>query len=141
MTRAEWRTYLESSIILDRGGEAALEVFGFADPGAGAAGDRERARATAEYLDPAAVDATMARLYQRALALCRDNRAAIERMAATLAANGDRITGENEVRITLDAAMAGGPTPHFTGARPITRQDFLDQFREYRPAEETEAPT
>lgn len=132
MTRAEWRAFMESTAISSLAGQAALDVFGDADPGRGADSDRQRARTTAEVLDPAAVDATMDRLYQRALALVRVNRAAIGRFVATLAANHNRLT-DDEVRIALDAAMAGGPTPRFTGtSRPISREDFIDQLKEFR---------
>jgi hypothetical protein len=138
MTREEWRTFQESSAISILAGQAGLEVFGDPEPGRGASADREHARTCAESLNPAAPDAEMVRLYQRAIALARANRSAIERLAATLAANGNRLTApswagaQNEVRLALDAAMAGGPTPRFTGARPISRQDFLDQLKEYR---------
>ena len=130
MTRAEWRTFVESTAISDLAGQAALEVFGDPDPGRGADADRKSARRAAECLNPADPDAEMDRLGRCALGLARDNRAAIARFAATLEANGDRL-GEGEVRVALDAATSGGPTPKFGGAsRHISHEDFMDQLRE-----------
>ena len=131
MTRAEWHWYVTARGIACRAGEAALETFGYADHAEGAGWDRGLARKAAEAMDPAnpaSVDLWMERFYRVALALCRDHRAALERLADTLEANDDYLTGD-EVPRSLDAALAGtGPTPIFTGRRHISQAVFVDRL-------------
>lgn len=115
MTRAEFDRMVESIGIADLAGTAALEVFGDEDPRGGAANDWDQALVSARQLAPSAPEARRDAMYRRALALCRENRAAIERLAETLAANHDRLAG-SEVRIALDAAFAAWPTPRFDPA-------------------------
>ncbi len=115
MTHPEWRAFLESLAVSNLAGEAALEVFGDSDPEGGADPDGARALKVARSLDPAAPEVTLARLRGRAVDLARKHRAAIERFAATLAANGDRLAG-SEVDAALRAAFGGWPMPRFDPA-------------------------
>lgn len=115
MTRAEFDALVEGIAVADLAGAAALEVFGDPDPGRGAGSDREHALQAVRQLAPAAPEAELDRLYGRAVALCREHRAAIARLAETLAANHDRLAGP-EVRVALDAALGGWPSPRFDPA-------------------------
>lgn len=115
MSRAQWLGFVESYVIASLAGEAACEIFGFPNPRAGAGEDREIARSAAEPLDfstASPLEAQMARLYLRSLALARQHADAIERFARTLVANHGRLAGY-EVRVALVAALAGHPTPSF----------------------------
>jgi hypothetical protein len=127
MSPADRRVYVEGDAMIDLAGEAALEVFGDPDPRGGADVDRAGALRSAHSLDPTAPGAAVARLYQRTLALARQHRAVIERFAESLAANGDRLAGD-QLRPALDAAERGWPTPRFDSAsesRILTRKRAL----------------
>jgi hypothetical protein len=132
MTTDEIRALREADIVISLAGEAALEVFGDPNPSGGAQGDRENALETARLLDAAPIAsaatlAIVARLYVRALALAREHRAAIERLAETLALNGDRLAG-HQVRAALLAAFGGWPTQRFdpkSEDRVLTRTRHL----------------
>lgn len=112
MRRADWAAFQEAIVVIDLAGEAALSVFGDPDPRGGAGPDRARALEAARGIDPAAPEAARDRLYRRALDLAREHRGAIEWFAATLAANHDRLAGD-EVADALAAALAGWPSPIF----------------------------
>ncbi len=125
MTRDAWRAYLEADAISSLAGKAALEAYGDIDPGRGAGADLRRARRTASLLDPAAPDAVVARLYRRAVELAREHRAAIVAFDATLAANGNCLSGAR-VGPALAAARAGRPRPRRGAAA-----DFRVRRREH----------
>ena len=112
MSLAELRAFFEADAIIDLAGEAALALAGDPDPRDGAETDRRNALRSARSLDPKTPEATLDRLYQRALALVRQHQAAIVRLAETLAVNHGRLAGR-EVEIALDAAFGGWLTPKF----------------------------
>lgn len=125
MTAEAWRAFVERQGVFDLAGQAALEVFGDPDPARGAGPDRDHARSAACHLAPTAPDAEMGRLYGHALALARERRDVIERFAATMAANSDRLGGE-EVRIALDCALGGRPGPVFRPGFVIRRRVLFE---------------
>lgn len=127
MSPAAKRAYVEADAMCDLGGEGALEIFGDPNPRGGADADRAGALRSAQSLDPATPLATVDRLYERTVALVRQNWAALERFVETLEVNGDRLAGE-QLRVALDAALGGWPTPRFDArseTRVLTRKRAL----------------
>ena len=106
--------------VMDLAGAAAVAAFELPDPERGAEHDIRQATAIARFLDPARADTLLDELAEDAAHLCHQHRDAIGRFAATVDLAGH--LGGEEVRIALDAAREGAPTPRFDAA---SRLEFM----------------